>query len=60
MFGGEAMSVGWVTEHSGWEAFGPFGAKLEADLEIQKLWAKTLATATLAVARSPACDRLLE
>jgi len=45
-FGGEAMSIAYVAEHSGWEAFGLFGAKLEADPEWQKLWAKALENPT--------------
>ena len=46
MFGGQAMSLGYVIEHAGWEAFGKFGAKLEADAEWQAFWSKALANRT--------------
>jgi hypothetical protein len=46
LFGGQSMSVGYVIEHSGWEAFGKFGAKLEADPEWQNFWAKAIANPT--------------
>ncbi len=40
LFGGQAMTIGYVIEHAGWEAFGKFGAKLEADPEWQEFWGK--------------------
>jgi hypothetical protein len=46
MFGGQAMTLGYVIEHAGWEAFGKFGAKLEADPEWQSFWSKALANRT--------------
>jgi hypothetical protein len=46
LFGGQAMSVGYVVEHAGWEAFGKFGAKLEADAEWQNFWGKAIANPT--------------
>jgi hypothetical protein len=45
-FGGQAMSVGYVAEHAGWEAFGKFGAKLETDPEWQNFWSKATANPT--------------
>jgi hypothetical protein len=41
-FGGQAMTIGYVIEHGGWEAFGKFGAKLEADSEWQNFWSNAL------------------
>jgi hypothetical protein len=46
MFGGQPMSVGYVVEHGGWEEFGTFGAKLQADPEWQNFWSKALANPT--------------
>ena len=40
------MSIGYVVEHAGWEEFGKFGAKLEADGEWQNFWTKALANPT--------------
>jgi hypothetical protein len=45
-FGGQPMSLGYVVEHAGWEAFGKFGAKLEADAEWRSFWTKALANPT--------------
>jgi len=44
--GGQPLSVGYVIEHGGWEAFGKFGAKLETDSEWQNFWSKALANPT--------------
>jgi hypothetical protein len=46
LFGGEGITVEYSVEHSGWEAFGLFGAKLEGDADWQKLWAKALENPT--------------
>lgn len=46
VFGGQPMTVGYVIEHTGWDAFGKFGAKLEADPEWQNFWTKALANPT--------------
>lgn len=40
------MSLAYVIEHAGWEAFGKFGAKLEADSEWQNFWSKASANPT--------------
>jgi len=45
-FGGQPMSLGYVIEHAGWEAFGKFGAKLEADAEWKNFWSKASANPT--------------
>lgn len=45
-FGGQPMSLVYVIEHAGWEAFGKFGAKLESDAEWQNFWQKALANPT--------------
>ncbi len=50
--GGQPMSVGYVIEHVGWEAFGKFGAKLEADAEWTNFWTKALANPTGALVQS--------
>ncbi len=44
--GGQGMTVGYVIEHAGWEAFGSFAARLEADSEWQALVAKALENPT--------------
>jgi hypothetical protein len=41
-FGGQPLTVGYVIEHAGWEAFGKFGQKLEADSEWQQFWTDAL------------------
>ena len=43
-FGGEPFSVGYVTEHSDWKAFGEFAGKLESDAQWQELVAGWTAT----------------
>jgi len=44
--GGQPMTLTYVGEHSGWEAFGLFHSKLQADPEWQKLGAKALENPT--------------
>lgn len=49
-FGGEAFTIGYVTEHAEWKKFGEFAAKLEADGE----WMSMVAEWTSA--RDPIAD----
>lgn len=44
--GGQPMSVGYVIEHEGWEAFGKFGAKVEGDAEWRNFWTKASSNPT--------------